>query len=56
MYSIYNYRTAYVACCFGGDFFILGDESEGREDGKQLVFSPLQNQPNPKSACAFQLL
>lgn len=41
MYSVYSYRTAYIACWFGGDFFILGDVSEGPEDAKQLLFSPL---------------
>lgn len=56
MYNVYNYCTAYIACCFGGEFFILGDESEEGEDAMQLLSSTLQNQPNSKSSCAFQLL
>lgn len=56
MYNVYSYCTAYIACHFGGEFFILGDESEEGEYAMQLFSTPLQNQPNPKSACAFQLL
>lgn len=56
MHNICNYCAAYIACRFGGEFFILGDESEESEDAMRLLSSPLQNQPNLKSACAFLLL
>lgn len=34
-YNIYISCAAYVACCFGGEFFILENESEEHEDATQ---------------------